>query len=251
MVLMLSRIAITGKWLLLYLSLSLPFVGVGQVFGGPTGAALGFLLGAVAVFALSMLAEQIVLNAHRTLGEAPPGLMRTYLHVAEKAHARRPPEIYVFPDPSPLALVARNPGSEGMILLSQGAVSAFNEVDLRDLLTGCLERMRSPRVPLATVSGVLALALVRFVPTDWLELFMRADEEGGRTPILASHRDSSLAVTAALRLVLFLPLIRYFLYLGRGDRQTPEQWIGFAARCGARHWFRIRHPALFHLYLMG
>ncbi|MCC7440190.1 MAG: hypothetical protein IT285_01065 [Bdellovibrionales bacterium] len=241
------RLTVILRWLVLGAAVCTPPALLGLVAGGRWGAAIGALAGIAVLFTLAMISEQVVFNFHATSDELPPGLGRSYEQVLiqEGIPPRLAPGLHIFPDPSPLAVLARNPGSQGTLLVSQGAVSTLGERDLRDLLSACVRRVARPWVPLATLTAVLALALSRAAPEDWLRFLQ---PEVGPQESAGANR-LSLRVNGALRLLVLYPFIRFTLRIG-GASSVAVQGTGHSqVRKGYRPWVRVRHPALSHLYL--
>jgi hypothetical protein len=242
------RITLALRWLVLVAALCAPPALLGYLAAGVWGAAVGTVAGFGVVFILSMISEQVIFRLHEASEEIPQGLTRSLKQVllSERRNEASAPDIFVFPDPGPMALVARNPGSSGLILVSQGAVATLGERDLRELLLTSTQRSDQPWVPVATVAGVLALGLARAVPDGWLRVLQ---PQGAAAETDGDRGGLRLRVLPALGLLTVFPLIRFVLSVG-GARTLPlRDSSRIAQGRGPRPWMRFRHPALSHLYL--
>jgi hypothetical protein len=89
------------------------------------------------------------------------------------------PELYVFPDLAPQALVVKSLHGRGAILLSEGLLGLLTESELRELLINNVMRIRSPGMVFQSVCACIAHGVLALAPLKWQRILIEAPPAGG------------------------------------------------------------------------
>lgn len=224
---------------------SLPLVAAGAAVWDLRGAGLGLLLTAGWLLSVASKAEELVLRELSGNTGIPDGLSRTFsLMIRDLRYGSGAtegaalPELAVYPDPLPNAVVVRSLGKPGLILLSEGLLRNGEEKELRAILRYGVLRSAAPDWVFTSLCAVLAAKVFRKVPQEWARLFYSGRESG-------AHQASHLEPGGFLLFSIFFPLLQLLLRSGGKGLALTAKLL----EAGAKASGRPQNPGLAVLHL--
>ncbi len=240
---MLTMLSIWSRFPILVFLVCAPLAGVGFAVAQNPGAAAGTLTGLLALLTISFCSERVILRKFSGTRELPMGLAKSLEYgmagLADLEELR--PKLAVFPSSAPNAVVVRELGSPGTLLLSQGLLALLSEPELRSILRLCAVELRSPGIRIRSLSAVLALWVLELAPRNWVETILT----GRRIP--KPNSKNSLGPFSAMLFLLLFPAARSFLALSRRSSHFTVLLVNARQGPGAEpayHWGRICSGAL-------
>jgi len=211
---------------------------------GPAWAILGVIPATAALSVAFLGAEGIVARAHGVPDEASATLAGTLGRVLEERSSSGPvPRVAVFPNPIPMALVARSARSVGTVLISEGAAVRLSETELRAVLDACLTRAAAPGIVVSSACAVLSAWLLRFVPRGWVGAVL-GDARTSR------ERRHDLGASGAVAFLVAYPTYLALVGIGR-QKSVPLEALDARGATGSLDSSRIGipNPGFLRLYM--
>ncbi|MGH9305859.1 MAG: zinc metalloprotease HtpX [Acidimicrobiales bacterium] len=202
----------TVKTYVLLAALGGLIVLIGAALGGPSGAAIGLVIGVVITGASYWFSDSIAIKAARAVPVSESEMPEYYKVVRELTQrAEMPmPKLYVTPDPQPNAFATgRNP-HHAAVAVTRGILSILDWDELRGVLAHEISHVRNRDILIGSVAAAVAMGIT-FVAriAMWGEMFggNNNEGEGGIVTMLAL---SILAPIAAVLLQMALTRSREF-----------------------------------------
>lgn len=224
-----SRFSVLARLVFLALLFILPPAGIGALLpwgwkSAIGGAGLGFGLFLWTGFSI----ERIVRRAVGAFRAPPQGLLRTLERSLERAPFPAP-QLLVYEDPSPNALILRSLrsgrswGGSGTLLVSQGLIQHLSEEELREVFKYSARLAIQPEALLRSYVAVAMCLLLRFAPDAWIKMVW-----AGRPGSRLRRRTDRLTPASFLEFILVLPWVRglHRIAGGRSPRERDlEAWL--------------------------
>ena len=224
---------------------AVPFSLALAAWPGPWWAILGVIPAVVALSVAFLGAEGVVARAHGVPDETSATLGGTLARVLEERGVRggSVPRVAVFPNPLPMALVARSARSAGTVLISEGAAIRLSETDLRRVLDACLDRAEAPGIVVTSACAVLSSWLLRFVPRGWVGTVLGST----RTP---GEGEKALGTLGALVFLVIYPVFQALEKAG-SRKSAPLEPLEARGATGSLDSSRIGipNPGFLRLYM--
>ena len=179
---------------------------LGAAFSGGMGALVGLFLSLFVVAVVAMTSERIIVQAYSAHSRIPAGLGRS-LDLVLGGTGRTSPRILIYAEPYPNALVVRQLGGAGSILVSQGMVALLNDVELREVMKMCLVRLKEPTLVFQSLSSVFAMGVLSLIPSSWSQLVF-----AGKLP--GKTQTKELGPFSTLVFLILFPVVQFFLNTG-------------------------------------
>lgn len=207
----------------LYIFLAVPLAFLGALIFGLKGILISLGFATFVLVLCSIGSEHGIVRTYGVQSSLSPGLKRTLELVAAQSR-RKAPNLVVYADPSPNAMVVRSLGSKGTILISQGLASLLSEEELRAVLRWCIYRVQQPTLVLNSICSYFLLLVLFFAPKSWIDLAF-----AGRT--LSDDEEATLSARSAAGFLVVFPMIRYLNRLSKPlkrKRKAPSPNFGLS-----------------------
>ena len=180
----------------------------GAVFGS-SGAFMGLILSLLVIVGVAMTSEKTIAQIYGAHSQIPGGLGRSLTLISEN-EGRTSPRLLIYSDSYPNALVVREIGGRGSILMSQGMIALLNAAELREIMKICLGRLKEPLLIFQSLSSVFAVGVLRLIPRSWAKLVYV-----GQPGQLHDNKDKTeLSPFSTFVFLILNPVVQFFLYTG-------------------------------------
>ncbi|MFH1778420.1 MAG: zinc metalloprotease HtpX [Candidatus Omnitrophota bacterium] len=151
----------TLKTMVLLTLLTLLFIFIGRLIGGPNGMIVAFIFAFVMNFFAYWFSDKIVLMMYRAKevsAQDAPKVHRIVENLVQKADLPKP-RIYVIPQPTPNAFATgRNP-KHAAVAVTEGVMRLLNDDELEGVLSHELAHVRNRDILISTIVATIAGAI--------------------------------------------------------------------------------------------
>ncbi|MEO5969393.1 MAG: hypothetical protein ABIQ95_05660 [Bdellovibrionia bacterium] len=183
---------------------------LGFAISESSGAFIGLIFSLLIIASVAMTSEKTISQIYGAHSRIPEGLEQTLNLVLEGAGSLSP-RILIYSDSYPNALVVRQIGGRGSILMSQGMVALLNDMELREVMKMCLARLKERTLLFQSLSSVFAVGVFGLIPSAWSKLVFI-----GQTP--TKSEKTELGPFSTLVFLILFPIVQFFLYAGTSPR---------------------------------
>ncbi len=190
------------KTMILLTILTVFFIVIGRILGGPTGMTIALILALGLNFFSYWFSDKIVLKMYRAQEVGPENAPELYNIVRELSNsADLPmPKLYMIPDDSPNAFATgRNP-DHAAVAVTRGLMNIMDKNEVRGVLAHELAHVKNRDVLIGTIAATIAGAIMYLATmARWAAIFgMGGDDEEGGMGIIGILLMSILAPIAAV-----------------------------------------------------
>ncbi len=206
----------TLKTMFLLTLLTLLFIFIGRLIGGPSGMMVAFIFALVMNFFAYWFSDKIVLMMYRAKEVSPqeaPKIHKIVENLVQKADLPKP-RIYVIPQPTPNAFATGRDPKHAAVAVTEGIMHLLSDDELEGVLSHELAHVRNRDILLATVVATIAGAITLIGNmVRWGAMFggRRDEREGGNTNLLSLLIVGILAPMAAMLIQLAISRSREYL----------------------------------------
>ncbi|KPK42597.1 MAG: protease HtpX [Omnitrophica WOR_2 bacterium SM23_29] len=206
----------TLKTMFLLTLLTLLFVFIGRLIGGPSGMIVAFVLALLMNFFAYWYSDKVVLMMYKAkeVSEVDaPKLHRVVENLAQKANLPKP-KIYIIPRQTPNAFATgRNP-KHAAIAVTEGITRLLNDDELEGVLSHELSHVKNRDILISTVVATITGAIyVLASMARWMAIFGggRRSREGGAFRLILLLVVAIIAPLVAMLIQLAISRSREYL----------------------------------------
>ncbi|MCX7798902.1 MAG: zinc metalloprotease HtpX [Fimbriimonadales bacterium] len=170
----------TLKVVALLAALTALFVGLGSWIGGPTGAAIAFLIALAMNFATYWFSDRMVISMTRARPVSPSEAPELYAMVDRLSRrAGIPtPSLYVVPDPSPNAFATGRDPKHAAVAVNEGLLRILDRPEVEGVIAHELAHIKHRDTLTMTVVATVVGAIVMIANiAQFAAIFGQSDED--------------------------------------------------------------------------
>ncbi len=149
------------KTLVLMATLGALFVGVGQLMGGTSGAALALIIAGVLNFSMYFFSHKIALKAAKAKPAEEHELPKVYSIVRSLAQRQDMPmpKLYLIDSPQPNAFATGRSPKHAAVAVTTGIMELMDHAELEGVLAHELSHVKNRDILIASIAATVAIAL--------------------------------------------------------------------------------------------